>query len=35
MSASPKPSTTKPYSSTLRDRQVAQTREFIIDAPTR
>ncbi len=28
-----KPST-KPYSSTLRDRQVAQTREFILDAVT-
>jgi AcrR family transcriptional regulator len=27
-------STTKPYTSTLRDRQVAQTREFILDALT-
>jgi AcrR family transcriptional regulator len=34
MSASPKRSTTKPYTSTLRDRQVAQTREFILDAVT-
>jgi len=34
MSASPKRSTGKPYTSTLRDRQVAQTRELILDAVT-
>lgn len=34
MSEPPKRSTGKPYSSTLRDRQVAQTREFILDALT-
>ena len=34
MTATTKPSTTKPYSSTLRDRQVAQTRDFILDAVT-
>lgn len=34
MSESPKRSTSKPYTSTLRDRQVAQTREFILDAVT-
>ena len=34
MSESPKRSTNKPYTSTLRDRQVAQTREFILDAVT-
>jgi AcrR family transcriptional regulator len=34
MSESPMRSTTKPYTSTLRDRQVAQTREFILDALT-
>lgn len=34
MSTSPKRSTTKPYTSTLRDRQVAQTRELILDAVT-
>ena len=34
MSESPKRSTSKPYSSPLRDRQVAQTREFILDAVT-
>jgi AcrR family transcriptional regulator len=34
MSETTKPSTTKPYSSTLRDRQVAQTRDLILDALT-
>jgi AcrR family transcriptional regulator len=34
MSESAKRSTSKPYTSTLRDRQVAQTREFILDAVT-
>lgn len=34
MSESPKRSTSKPYTSTLRERQVAQTREFILDAVT-
>ena len=34
MSESPMRSTTKPYTSTLRERQVAQTREFILDALT-
>ncbi len=34
MSASPERSTSRPYSSTLRDRQVAQTREMILDALT-
>jgi len=34
MSESPKRATSKPYTSTLRDRQVAQTREFILDAVT-
>ncbi|TPW10995.1 MAG: transcriptional regulator [Acidimicrobiaceae bacterium] len=34
MSESPKRSTSKPYTSTLRDRQVAQTRDFILDALT-
>src|SRR5262245_49996498 len=33
-SASPKQSTSKPYTSTLRERQVAQTRELILDAVT-
>jgi AcrR family transcriptional regulator len=33
MSESPRP-TSKPYTSTLRDRQVAQTRTFILDAVT-
>ena len=32
--AAPRQSTTKPYSSALRDRQVAQTRELILDAVT-
>ena len=32
--AAPRRSTTKPYSSALRDRQVAQTRELILDAVT-
>ena len=34
MSEAPKRSTTKPYTSNLRERQVAQTREFILDAVT-
>ena len=34
MSEPPKRSVNKPYSSTLRDRQVAQTRELILDALT-
>ncbi len=34
MSEAPKRSPSKPYTSTLRDRQVAQTREFILDAVT-
>lgn len=34
MSDSPKQSTGKPYASALRDRQVAQTRELILDAVT-
>ena len=34
MTETTKPSTTKRYSSTLRDRQVAQTRDFILDAVT-
>jgi len=34
MSETPTQSHSKPYTSTLRDRQVAQTREFIIDALT-
>ncbi len=34
MSTSPDQSESKPYSSTLRDRQVAQTRELILDAVT-
>ena len=34
MTETTKPSTTKPYTSTLRDRQVAQTRELILDALT-
>jgi AcrR family transcriptional regulator len=34
MRESPKRTTSKPYTSTLRDRQVAQTREFILDAVT-
>ena len=34
MSQSPKRSTGKPYTSVFRDRQVAQTREFILDAVT-
>ena len=34
MSESPKRSTGKPYTSTLRERQMAQTREFILDAVT-
>jgi AcrR family transcriptional regulator len=34
MSEAPKRSTTKPYTSVLRERQVAQTREFILDAVT-
>jgi AcrR family transcriptional regulator len=34
MTRPPKRSTSKPYSSTLRDRQAAQTRELILDAVT-
>lgn len=34
MSETPTQSDSKPYTSTLRDRQVAQTREFILDAVT-
>ncbi len=34
MSETPTQSNSKPYTSTLRDRQVAQTREFILDALT-
>ncbi len=34
MSESPQPPTSKPYASALRDRQMAQTREFILDAVT-
>jgi AcrR family transcriptional regulator len=34
MSKSPTRSTSKPYTSTLRDRQVAQTRDLILDAVT-
>ena len=34
MSEPPKRSVNKPYTSTLRDRQVAQTRELILDAVT-
>jgi AcrR family transcriptional regulator len=34
MSEAPKRSERKPYTSTLRDRQVAQTRELILDAVT-
>jgi AcrR family transcriptional regulator len=34
MAESPKQSASKPYTSTLRDRQVAQTRELILDALT-
>lgn len=34
MAASPKRSTRKPYNTTLRDRQVAQTRDLILDALT-
>jgi AcrR family transcriptional regulator len=34
MSQSPKRSTNRPYTSTLRDRQMAQTRELILDAVT-
>lgn len=34
MSESPPPSTTKPYRSPLRERQVAQTRDLILDAVT-
>ena len=32
MNESPKRSTTKPYTSALRDRQLAQTRELVLDA---
>lgn len=34
MSESPKQSTTRPYTSALRDRQAAQTRDLILDALT-
>jgi AcrR family transcriptional regulator len=34
MSETPKGSTSRPYTSALRDRQVAQTRELILDAVT-
>jgi AcrR family transcriptional regulator len=34
MHQSPRRSTSKPYTSTLRERQVAQTRELILDAVT-